>query len=215
MKHTEEILNDYFRLLIKGVEELDYYTALGTIIQGVGTYPQLDKYKTPTTIKLGKIKELGERGVIELAQSLKNPTEHDYYRAIQKALGVTDGFDASIFASVPKNEWSEDHKANIETLLNYAKYERSLKEVKDLMQEAIERFDFYCVESITEAYENKYKGHAIELGINAFCKAVRDYSDLPFCNNNQNLILDYCTRLEGLKATIIGLMGDDLNLGES
>tara|TARA_R110000796_G_scaffold146530_1_gene263235 strand:+ start:21 stop:194 length:174 start_codon:yes stop_codon:yes gene_type:complete len=48
----------------------NYYIALGTIVKQVGKNPQLDEFKGKGFIKIQKIKDLGEKDIIELANNL-------------------------------------------------------------------------------------------------------------------------------------------------
>jgi len=48
----------------------NYYIALGTIVKQVGKNPQLDEFKGKGFIKIQKIKDLGDKAIIELANKL-------------------------------------------------------------------------------------------------------------------------------------------------
>ncbi len=48
----------------------NYYIALGIIVKQVSTNPKLNQFKGKGFIKIQKIKDLGEKAIIELANKL-------------------------------------------------------------------------------------------------------------------------------------------------
>jgi len=53
-----------------------YYSALGDVVRSVETHPLLKKYRTKNGTKLGEIKDLGEQGVIQLAEKVRADKEN-------------------------------------------------------------------------------------------------------------------------------------------
>lgn len=59
-----------------GAVDPRYYSALGDIVRSVETHPLLEKYRTKNGTKLGEIKDLGEQGVIALAEKVRADKEN-------------------------------------------------------------------------------------------------------------------------------------------
>ena len=64
--------NNQNQLILETMNKKNYYEALGLITSLADVHPKLSKYYKSPNILIGAIKDLGEQGVIKLAESLTN-----------------------------------------------------------------------------------------------------------------------------------------------